>query len=494
MNKLDLSQPQHQELSAVLVYMYENFRAYANFLLYALIAVFIDFSSFWWLILVVIFGGGLVLIVFSWLQYQRFTFHISGNELVIQSGVLVRERTTISFERIQSVHLHENFMQRILDITGLKIDTAGSQAKELEIKALEKPYAYQLQEALQPQKAATSTTDEPTTEATTNSHILVKLGLKDFLKVALTDNHFRNGALVASVMIGFLVQLQEIISTFYASITNEVMTTIMQTGIMTAFLLLILFLIVTVMVSLVSNILNFYDFESSLTDESFKVKGGLIKRNEYTIPYRKIQLMEWRSNFMRDSFGMKSVQVYQGQSASQDAGQNVVIPACYEDQTTRIMDTLFPEWKANDGYAAVRPDNFYMIFLFNIFAIPGIIAAALVGYFLDVTYAAIGFPIYAGLVALYTTKFVKSVSLETNGELIYYKRGWLFPKSTVLKPFKIQAVELHQNFLQKRRHIAHLSFHTAAGFRTIRFLPIQEAKKLYDLLLYKVEVYKGSWM
>ena len=87
--------------------------------------------------------------VYSWFQYQRFWFHVDDQGLQIKEGVMNREKITIPFDRIQTVHLHQNVVQRLLSMTGVKVDTAGSSSKELEIQALTKSDAVAVQVLLQ---------------------------------------------------------------------------------------------------------------------------------------------------------------------------------------------------------------------------------------------------------------------------------------------------------------------------------------------------------
>ena len=98
----------------------------------------------WWF-----FGISLVFTaVTSVLKYRNFRFKLDETQLVLNSGILTKDVMNIPLDRIQSVQMHQNFIQRILGITGLKIDTAGSSSEELEIPALKRKKAESLLELL----------------------------------------------------------------------------------------------------------------------------------------------------------------------------------------------------------------------------------------------------------------------------------------------------------------------------------------------------------
>jgi putative membrane protein len=144
----DFSTPQRQDLLGVLVYFVKNGRALVSLLivLFATAGKFENGTLYF--ILGMLVSTSLVFGI-SYLQYLKFTFHIENDEVIIHHGVIFKEKRIIPLERIQSVHLHQNLVQQLLGLVGLKIDTAGSGKQELEISALKEPMARAFQEAIQ---------------------------------------------------------------------------------------------------------------------------------------------------------------------------------------------------------------------------------------------------------------------------------------------------------------------------------------------------------
>ena len=137
MNNLELSKPQRQSILGVAVIFFSNLRKAFNFFL---AVVFVNLGTKfrilslgleeWAYILSAVF------LVISYLQFLKFTFYIKGDNFVIEKGVLSQEKINVPFARIQTVNTHQNIIQRILGVVGLKIDTAGSIQNEIQIPAL----------------------------------------------------------------------------------------------------------------------------------------------------------------------------------------------------------------------------------------------------------------------------------------------------------------------------------------------------------------------
>ena len=140
--------PRRQELLGLIIFFVENVRKFVR-VLFGLIAGAAISPKLFTYLWVAVIAGVVINATFSWLQYRRFLFHVDGDALRITKGVLVRENITIPFDRIQTVHLHQNVVQRILSLTGVKVDTAGSGKKELQIHALKRDEAQALQRILQ---------------------------------------------------------------------------------------------------------------------------------------------------------------------------------------------------------------------------------------------------------------------------------------------------------------------------------------------------------
>ena len=73
-------------------------------------------------------------------------------------------------------------------------------------------------------------------------------------------------------------------------------------------------------------------------------------------------------------------------------------------------------------------------------------------------------------------------------------KGLLETHVTYLEIFKVQNIKIQQTIFQKRSNVADLILQTASGKIKIPCIDFNEAIKIYNHTLYKVETSQTSWM
>jgi len=504
MSSYDFQKDNRQNILGVIVIFFQSVRrtinAYLAFFAYSLFSTGIK-SYMWYLV-----GASLIFILISSvLRYRNFIFKLTEKQLILNSGVFTKEVTNIPLARIQSVQLHQNFIQRILGITGLKIDTAGSVAEELEIPALKKAKAEALlavlNERIETSKAETSldeeidVTAEPVKTDKSVKEMLVNLDFKSLCLLAITENHVRNGFIALAVISGYAGQYLDYTEEFLIEHLDQFDTDFLESTLAQFISFILLFLVLSVTISFAQVILKFFDFKALISKTSFEIKSGLLRRNEYTVPLSKIQYLEWSTNILRKRLGFESIKIFQGRSTDATNRSQLEIPSCYSHQTDVVMEKLFTELEENDSFFLIEPHEFYRWFrliIAFVFSTMVVLAFGLIsGYYI---WALVLWPLLLFLNLFRAQKYYESVNLWINQEILIYERGWLFPKRTVLKLHKIQTVELSQSIFQRRRGTCHLSFSTAAGGRSFRFFDQNQMVNLRDYLIFKTESFHGKWM
>ena len=492
----------HQNILGVVIIFAQSVRKMLNaYLAFFAYSIFSDGVGkyVWWF-----FGISLVFTaVTSVLKYRNFRFKLDETQLVLNSGILTKDVMNIPLDRIQSVQMHQNFIQRILGITGLKIDTAGSSSEELEIPALKRKKAESLLELLKSKirNEALPKSDERMEESSVMlekksiKETLVNLDFKAILVLAITENHIRNGLIAVAFIMGYAGQYLDYSEQFVVDVFDDYAPELVESGIALIVVFVFTFLLLSVLLSFIQVILKFFDFKAKVDDQSFYISSGLIKRNEFTIPLKKIQFLEWKTNLLRKRLGFESIRIHQGRSV-ESAGKNLLeIPSCYSEQTEKVMETLYAELLEDDYFFLLQPHTYQRVFraiVLSLFGVP---------FFLIATIATQEIVVFSGLYLVYVfvmiaaaEKYYQSINLWVNEEVIIYERGWLFPKRTVVKLHKFQTVELNQTIFQAKRNICHLTFSTAAGGRSFRFFDKSEMEELRDFVLYKTESFTGKWM
>jgi putative membrane protein len=492
----DFSTPQRQNLLGVLVYFIKNGRALIS-LLIALIATAGEFENgTLYLTLGMVFFTILVLLI-SYLQYLNFTFHIENGEVIIHHGVIFKEKRIIPFERIQSVHLHQNFIQQILGLVGLKIDSAGSQQKELEISALDEKTARAFQDAVQeqPDKSEEAIAEKTNQDIRTE---LLSLNVSDLFKVGLTENHLRSGLFAIAVVFGYYQQFSHYLEGYLADyVSTEIedyVPQLIRMGMILVVTGLVTFIVISIFLSLARTILKFFNFNAWLEKDIIGLSSGLLKKIEYRLPVSKVQYLVWGSNPLRKILGFKSILVKQAQPqrSGRRAQQVIEIPACYDKQSEALEEVVFGR-RIYPGKNLVRANVIpYMLISFYISAA---IAATITiaAYFSSQTFL---WPVLllVPVVVFLAYKYGKSVVIDIQDDVVVVNKGWIFPQRFVLPLYKAQSVSFVQSIFLKRRKLATCIFYTASGSVSMRFLPEDTVKLLYNFILFRTESYRGSWM
>ncbi|AEV31331.1 putative membrane protein [Owenweeksia hongkongensis DSM 17368] len=506
MNNLNLNEPQRQSLVGVAVIFFKNLRVAANIFISVILVQFGTEISFWGLGLkeVGFIIAGLFLII-SYLQYRRFYFYVVDDKFIMEKGLLSRDRITIPFDRIQTVNLNQNIIQQVLGVMAVKVDTAGSTEKELEISALPKSYARELQNFLIEKKEETKQekgeleTETSEDERETNKTLdlstkrpLVTLPIKDLLLVGLTENHLRTGLLVFAVINGYVWQFEEYLLKPFEPFLEEQANTFMASWLILLPIAVLAFLFISVLMSMIQSLLKYFNLEFFVDAKGVQLVSGLLKRAEYQIPNNKIQYLKWKSNPLRKLIGLRTLAVKQASPEDARGTKGVVrVPGCRDEQLEVVLDTFYPQ-ALTGTYTHYLPNQLLRLqhtIYFGI--IPSILITGL-GWFGWIF--SLGALLYLPISLFFIKKYFFSVSMLVSSEMLILKKGWVFPSRVALPLYKLQNVKLTQSIFQKQRNLASVTFYTAAGVEGFKHLPFEEAVELYDFLLYKIEVEDRGWM
>lgn len=67
----------------------------------------------------------LLSLLFGWLEWRAFTYTVEEDRIILRKGVLFKDEKTIYYGRIHSVNVDQPFLQRLLGVAELKIETPG---------------------------------------------------------------------------------------------------------------------------------------------------------------------------------------------------------------------------------------------------------------------------------------------------------------------------------------------------------------------------------
>ncbi|PQJ78474.1 PH domain-containing protein [Polaribacter porphyrae] len=434
------------------------------------------------------------LLVRAYLIYKNFQFKIDGEEFILKQGILKKTNTSVPFYRIQNINFKQNIIQQIINVFEVSIETAGSTKSEISIKALSYDKAKALKEII-----SNSSSLDTKTFTELDRKPLVKISVKELFKVSLTENHLQNLFLFLALVLGFFQQIQQIADSlgrtesldgFISESTDAV-----STSFFVVFILIIILTITALISSFVRIFLIHFNLVAYLNDDSFEINQGLFTKKSIVLKKQKVQNITVSTNPIKRIIGISFITFKQAVSGKLNKKKNklIKIVGCKKDQVATIKSSLF-DFEEVEFQNKQYPDSYYKkrVYIFSfLFLIALYIGVYFLHPHLEIFYSTI---ITVPLFVFLIRKKLKKRFYKITDSLLLVGRGLLETHATYLEVFKVQNIKLKQTFFQKKSNVADIILQTASGKITIPCLQYNEAIKIYNHALYKVEISKKSWM
>ena len=442
----------------------------------------------------IILAFAVITLIATIIKYLFHRFYISEGSFIVKSGWLNKKITSIPLQNITAVHLEQHILHRILNVAKVSLDSAGSDKVEVSIDALSLSKANELKHFLL-QKTNRIKVDE---EANLQDHQepaavvnQTKLSFKELLVLSLTANHIEAFFILLALSVNVWDYLRKVFKLEESKWIDE-HATLLQNSAALAAGLIFLVAIVSVVYSFIRTVLRFFDFTITTESNGWKMAYGLTNHQQIFLPFSKVQIMEWKSNFVRRKFNIWIMHFISAGYSELKKKQKIHIPVLTSDQ----VDELVAQYQQSAIFTpeiGQRMDRSYwirgLIYVGIILGlIPGIAA------FFWMKSVAIVWVIVMAYIVVHRTYFYRYFRWQTNDEGLQMYSGAWGRKFTLLKWSKIQQIHLTQNLFQKSRKVATLHFLTAGGEVELPYIPLQVAKLLVDRSLYLVESKNEKWM
>lgn len=493
--------PSRQDPAAIFVLVFDIFRRMVvQFLPLLIIFFFAGRGSTELIFLVFAIASAGISIFLSILHYFRFTFHIKKDSLVIARGLLNRTRSSIPFERIQVVNFEASVIHRMLNVVKVVVETAGSSGSESEISALKKADAIALRDYLLAMRDDAVESDE-TTDAEVSEQSLqhtagekiFSLSVWDLIKIGATNNHLRTAWAIVGLGVYWVSQywvyMDDMEEFPILGMLTGVFDSLVASFIVMAILVL---LIVSMVLSIAIAVMRYFGLKVMKVKGGLKVSSGLFNQREYSARNNKLQIFYWNTNPLRKLVGLFSVTMAQASSEEGLGSQSIGIPGCTLEQVNQLRDQFF-ESTSLEPNVFFKPDKRmigrYFIF-FGILPL-GLILVSL--YFITgqwIFWIFLLLPFI--LLAIYV--YYRKLELRINHEVLFLKRGIIEDTWKLIYLHKVQSVELNQTPYMQQRDLVNFRIYTAAGSIMVPYITMNEAHRLRDFILYKVESSRRGWI
>lgn len=395
-------------------------------------------------------AGAVVLVGFKWLAWRSFTYRLAQGELVIERGVLHRQRRSIPLDRIQDVAIEQKPLARLAGLAVVRVETGGGEADDAVFDSVTLAEAHRLREALR-RGAVGETAGEgaPPPLFAMPSRRVVLFGLFNFSLFWVAAGF---GALQS------LDQIADIDWRAWLGIAGRTLRSHINP--VTIASLILAALVLGAGAGIVRTLLREYGFRLDDLGNRLRRTRGLLTRSEVVVAKQRIQLAMIHRAPLRRLFGWEALAV-QTLGGSDDAGgRQMLVPFGRSDDVARTVAATGLAPFEREALAPVASGH----------VIRGLIRRCVP---LVVVFGGAGFvfaPLWLGLLLLAPSLFVSRLQRRHHRyavlpESIQITRGVLSQRDWIVPYRAVQVVVVRETWLQRLLGVATVVLDTPGASR-----------------------------
>lgn len=490
----DFSIPQRMGAGAFLVMLAKNLRRVFTFFI---ILLMLDFfkseaepdSLFRWL--VSLGGCAALVLLLTCSDYFPTKFYVKDGNLIFRHGLIMRETSTIPLTRIHTLRTNRGLIYRLLGMRGVTFDTLATKSEDIELILSETDWRSLMDLIVQQESTNIKTTTEIETnpESDLKAQSVVSFNNDDLMLDALCQNHLKG----ATILLGFLAVVYDYVNDFIEDAAEKIAdyaTFYFENNSISPLAIVALLVVVYVIVLILwlgKVILQYYDMSVIIEKTLLTFKYGLISRSSCRFAFDKICTIWVKRNLLEKHFGLATVMLRQALYAS----------ANKEDDNLKLYgrDTSdsFLKWWLGDDYAASpviitskSGRGVLTHYILKGLAISSV-AAAVLGYFQQYVWLIVpGLYFLLMLARGFGALCHSKITLKES--YIIVEDGIFADVRNYLKYDNVEVVRISRTPLTRFFHRATISLSTSGTTFTVRSLKEEDARLIYEILLYKSEI------
>jgi putative membrane protein len=459
---------------------------------FSLINQGLDALSFGFLLLI---GGAMALLVilsagWGFLYWQRYTFQVIDNELILKQGIIFRKQRSIPRERIQAIDFVEGVMHRIFGLVAVRVQTAGGIGPGFSLIGISRTDADALRAelSLRPSQvreiadagiAASDETDpdidaqQPVSPAVTTDEPepIRRLSLPQLLVAAATSGSIGIALPIVASGVSLLNNMLPNVDLF------ELGT--MLFGGVSWWSIALFVLIAAWVMSFFGTILAHTGFTIRRSDDNLLIERGLLEKRRATVPLNRIQAIRIIDGVLRQPFGYAMVKVESAGYGEEAGESSVLFPMIPRRDVPAFLEAVAPEFAWDTEELEGPPRRAARRYITRMTVIGLVVSAIVVALFYPIgLWALAALPLF-GLF----------------GYLCYRDAGWALRNGTMVLRYRtlarstaiipkrrIQSSDVTQNILQRRASLGNIQATVASGISGATFTVMHLDKGIADQL------------
>ncbi|MEK3799099.1 PH domain-containing protein [Peribacillus sp. FSL H8-0477] len=399
-------------------------------------------------------GFGLVILFVigsAVLTWFRFTYWIENGELRIESGLFVKKKQYIRFERIHSVNISEGLVQRLFGLAKLQIETAGGEQADVELAAINKKEAERIQLTLAEGKR--EKTPEAAESADVQTESIFQQTFPQLFLMAATSGGV---GVVFSTSAAFISQFDEIIpfDKVFSGFEH-----VLEASLIFITILVVSAFIVAYLIATIGVVLKYGHFTLKKKGEELIISRGLLEKRQITIPTKKIQAIRISENLLRQPLGLASVYIeYAGGSASENA-KIMLFPLIKRKDLQGLLDSFVPGYQYEAAMKGL-PKRAFSRYLFRHSFFAVIIMAACIWLFRPWGFLSL---VLIPLSCLWAYLSFREAGWEISGNQLQVRFRIISKQSYLFHKNRIQSITYSTNWFQLRKSLASIFITAKSG-------------------------------
>jgi putative membrane protein len=285
------------------------------------------------------------------LAWQRFTFSFDGEVLRVEEGVLSRNQRALDVARIQQVEVDRSWLDRLLGLATLRVETAGSSSEvEVELRVIPEPDAVALRRAVRESKAraaglSVEAAEAEAQQAGEQGRELLHVPAGHVVLAAVTGVRL---LVLPAVLAGAL----QFVGQNTGETIDGALDLLTDVGVLgpnglraptpaTIAVVVGLVFVASAVTATVVGLLRDANFRVTLVGEDLHVSRGLLSTRDSVLPLRRIQLVDLQRNWLRRLLGYAAVRVHSA-GGSGDADRRVTVPLLADDRIDGFLREVLP--------------------------------------------------------------------------------------------------------------------------------------------------------
>jgi putative membrane protein len=440
--------------------------------------------SFLWLTLALI----IILLLFfvaALLQFWFYKFRLADGILEVNQGLFFKKRTHLPLIQIQSVHADQTLWHRITQTSRIKIDSPGSEQTEVVIDALSEKDAAWLRDQLIGKRNQQTQTDIPVV----SGPILFR-SIPDLLKWSLTINHLQTIGLV--LIFGFTI-LNDLGSSIQKQSIDYVESNIetINTSFLVIGSLAFVILMITIVLSMAFIVYKYFEYTLISDSKGFNVRAGLIHVQQWSVPFRKIQVWHFRSNWIRRFSGWMHLEWKTIGEHHKKNNEKIWVPVFNERERNALLGKA--GYSSVPGYHSGERIHSNFLFRFYMVGLILLVVALLICFQKS---SVMGAVICIGVMILFLLHvlvYQRRFRFQICEDGLWVSKG-IWGNYQIFMPWKnIQFVTLSQSVFQQEKQLATLYFWTAGGNIALPFISMSKAQEISRFVQHRLQTDQSRW-